>query len=54
MFAHLLGTLYWVETLVVDREQSATVRTEQARVASVFVTFLAGVALIAYILIYLA
>jgi heme/copper-type cytochrome/quinol oxidase subunit 3 len=54
MFAHLLGALYWVETLAVDREPSATVRTEQARVASVFVTFLAGVALIAYILIYLA
>ena len=54
MFAHLLGALYWVETLVVDRDLSATARAEQARVASVFVTFLAGVSLVAYILIYLA
>jgi hypothetical protein len=53
MFVHLLGVLYWVETLVVDREPVAAVRSEQARVASVFVTFLAGVAVIAYILIYL-
>jgi heme/copper-type cytochrome/quinol oxidase subunit 3 len=53
MFAHLLGALYWVETLVVDRDSSATARAEQARVASVFVTFLAGVSLVAYILIYL-
>lgn len=54
MFAHLLGALYWLETLVVDRESSVAARAEQARVASVFVTFLAGVALVAYILIYLA
>ncbi len=53
MFVHLLGVLYWVETLVVDREPAAAVRAEQARIASVFVTFLAGVALVAYILIYL-
>ena len=53
MFGHLLGALYWVETLAVDREPSATVRAEQARIASVFVTFLAGVSLVAYILIYL-
>jgi heme/copper-type cytochrome/quinol oxidase subunit 3 len=53
MFAHLLGALYWLETLAVDREADVAIRSEQARVASVFVTFLAGVAVIGYVLIYL-
>jgi heme/copper-type cytochrome/quinol oxidase subunit 3 len=53
MVAHLLGALYWVETLFVDRESGAEERIMQARAASVFMSFLAGVAVVAYVLIYL-
>jgi heme/copper-type cytochrome/quinol oxidase subunit 3 len=51
--AHLLGGLYWLETLVVDRDSSPAELETQARTASVYVTFLAGVALVAYVLLYL-
>jgi heme/copper-type cytochrome/quinol oxidase subunit 3 len=51
--AHLLGTLYWIETLAVDGQAPAEEHRQQLRAASLFVTFLAGVAVIAYILLYL-
>lgn len=52
MVAHLLGALYWVETLFADRESGAEERVAQARAASVFMSFLAGVAVVACVLIY--
>lgn len=51
--AHLLGGLYWLETLVADRQSGLEERQLAARTASVYTTFLAGVSVIAYILIYL-
>jgi heme/copper-type cytochrome/quinol oxidase subunit 3 len=51
--AHLLGALYWLETVTVDREATPEERGMHAQAASLFMTFLAGVAVVAYILIYL-
>ena len=50
---HLLGILYWLETLTVDREAGDTERGAQVRAASLFMGYLAGVAVVAYILLYL-
>jgi heme/copper-type cytochrome/quinol oxidase subunit 3 len=51
--AHLLGVLYWLETLAVDGQSSAAERELDAAAASLFMTFLAGVGVIAYVLLYL-
>lgn len=51
--AHLLGALYWLETVIVDRDATREERGTHAQAASLFITFLAGVSVVAYILIYL-
>ena len=51
--AHLLGAAYWLETVAVDSLVSAQQRLLEARAALVFMTFLSGVSIVAYVLIYL-
>jgi heme/copper-type cytochrome/quinol oxidase subunit 3 len=51
--AHLLGAAYWVETIAADSTDEAGLRVRESQAALVFVTFLAAVALIATILLYL-
>jgi hypothetical protein len=51
--AHLLGAAYWLETIAVDADSPVELRTQEVSAALVFISFLAGVAAIAYILIYL-
>jgi hypothetical protein len=50
---HLLGAAYWLETIAADRTAEVGLRLRELRAAVVFVTFLAAVAVIATILIYL-
>jgi heme/copper-type cytochrome/quinol oxidase subunit 3 len=52
-FAHLLGAAYWLETIAVDADSPVELRSQEAAAATVFISFLAGVAAIAYVLIYL-
>ena len=53
MLAHMLGAAYWLETIAVDSSASSDQLVNETRAATVFVSFLTGVAVIAYILIYL-
>jgi hypothetical protein len=50
---HLLGTVYWLETIAVDSAAGEQQLVQEHGAALVFTTFLAGVAALAYILIYL-
>jgi heme/copper-type cytochrome/quinol oxidase subunit 3 len=51
--AHLLGAVYWLETIAVDSGADEQQLVQEQGAALVFTTFLAGVAVVAYILIYL-
>jgi heme/copper-type cytochrome/quinol oxidase subunit 3 len=51
--AHLLGAAYWLETIAVDSSSADEPLRQELGAALVFTTFLAGVAVVAYILIYL-
>ena len=51
--AHLLGAVYWLETIAVDSATAEDQLRQELGAALVFTTFLAGVAVVAYILIYL-
>jgi heme/copper-type cytochrome/quinol oxidase subunit 3 len=51
--AHLLGAAYWLETVAVDSQATAEQQLIETRAALVFMTFLSGVAIVAYILLYL-
>jgi len=51
--AHLLGAVYWLETIAVDSSTDEEHLRQELGAALVFTTFLAGVAVVAYILIYL-
>jgi heme/copper-type cytochrome/quinol oxidase subunit 3 len=51
--AHLLGAVYWLETIAVDSTTDEQQLRHELGAALVFTTFLAGVAVVAYILIYL-
>ncbi len=53
MLAHLLGAVYWLETVAVDSSSGEEQLRLEHAAALVFTTFLAGVAVVAYILIYL-
>jgi heme/copper-type cytochrome/quinol oxidase subunit 3 len=49
---HLLGAAYWLETIAADATAEAGLRVRESRAALVFVTFLAAVAVIATICLY--
>jgi hypothetical protein len=51
--AHLLGTAYWLETIAVDSSAGEQQLLQEHGAALAFTTFMAGVAVVAYILIYL-
>jgi heme/copper-type cytochrome/quinol oxidase subunit 3 len=51
--AHLLGAVYWLETIAVDSTTEEEQLHQELAAALLFTTFLAGVAVVAYILIYL-
>ena len=51
--AHLLGAAYWLETVAVDALAAAEQRLVEANAALVFMTFLSGVSIVAYVLLYL-
>jgi heme/copper-type cytochrome/quinol oxidase subunit 3 len=53
MLAHMLGAVYWLETIAVDSATTEEQLRQELGAALVFTTFLAGVAVVAYILIYL-
>jgi hypothetical protein len=49
---HLLGAAYWLETIAADATAEAGLRVRESRAALVFMTFLAAVAVIATICLY--